>query len=136
MWQERNYFTMSHEVVKSLKDMTGSELKLYVALSHLDNRFRQKETFYRNDDMLCEITGLSKRQLCRCRARLRSMGWIKTRKRVGMATDYTVVQLSRVWRDEPAKGGTLGMTPEASHDDTHGVPDNKERIRKKGNHER
>ena len=100
---KRDYFDISHRVVEWKNDsghvvyllpcFTTGALKLYISLCHFGNRF-SKKSFYMGDVKLSEITGLSRRQLCRARNILRKMGLIKTLKKRGLRLDYEILPLS------------------------------------------
>lgn len=114
--QQGNYFDVSHYIVEwrddkyeyhyPLHELTGADLKLYLILCHFANRFH-KTKFYMDDKRLIGYTGLSLRQLCRSRDKLRSLKLIKTRKRSGLAIDYEIMILGKKWREEMSRKASL-----------------------------
>ena len=97
--QPENFFDITHGIVEwqdeygnwnyPLSGFTDSSLKLYISLSHFANRFNSN-VFHMGDLRLTYVTGLSVRQLCRARTKLRELGLIGTYKKVGNELNYVI----------------------------------------------
>ena len=98
--QKENFFDISHRLVefeingktrRIIIEMNGSDLKVYLVLCHLANRF-SKNTFFFTDEKLCIKTGLSRMSLYRSRKHLKKLGLLDDYKpgRSGHATEYVM----------------------------------------------